>query len=241
MKSSLVSIIAAAALAASATAAIPVMQITANGTGGGSGSSTPTGTASGTPNQYNYTGIIYASSFRASFSLVAQDTTKVDRAVLGGTFTMINTSAATQTFSIDISASTMAQGLASLTGGSVSGTLTGDSTGGSFTSVAGQPIWAAYIKNGATSTTVSTMLNDPYSRSVGANLVASIPGQSFGTPIPSMPAGAMGDAVGIRLRFTLTAGERVDLSTTFVVQSAIPAPGALALAAIASGSRRRRR
>jgi hypothetical protein len=51
----------------------------------------------------------------------------------------------------------------------------------------------------------------------------------------------MGDAVGIRLRFTLTAGERVDLSTTFVVQSAIPAPGALALAAIASGSRRRRR
>lgn len=240
MKFSLVSMIAAATLAASATAAIPVMQITATGTGGGSGSSTPTGTVSGTPNQYNYNGIIYASSFRASFSLVAQDTSKVDRAVLGGTFTMINTSAATQTFSIDISASTMAQGLSSLTGGSVSGTLTGDATGGSFTSVAGQPIWAAYVKNGATSTTVSTMLNDPYSRSVGANLVASIPGQSFGTPIPSMPSVAMGDAVGIRLRFTLTAGERVDLSTTFVVQS-VPAPGALALAAIASGSRRRRR
>jgi hypothetical protein len=240
MKSSLVSIIAAATLAASATAAIPVLQVTATGSGGGSGSITPPGAANGTPNQYSYTDVIYASSFRASFSLVAQDTTKVDRAVLGGTFTMINTSAATQTFSIDISASTMAQGLASLTGGSVSGTLTGNANGGTFSSVAGQPIWAAYIKNGATSTTVSTMLNDPYSRSVGANLVASIPGQSFGTPIPSMPAGAMGDAVGIRLRFTLTAGERVDLSTTFVVQS-VPAPGALALAAIASGSRRRRR
>ena len=241
MKFSLVSTIAAAAIAASASAAIPVMQITATGTGGGSGSSTPTGTASGTPNQYNYNDIIYATSFRASFSLVAQDTSKVDRAVLGGTFTMINTSASTQSFSVDISAGTIAQGLASLAGGSVSGTLTGDGTAGSFSSVSGQPIWSAYIKNGATSTTVATMLNDPYSRSVGANLVASIPGQSFGTPIPSMPAGAMGDAVGIRLRFTLTAGERVDLSTTFVVQSVVPAPGARARMAVAAGCRRRRR
>ena len=241
MKFSLVSTIAAAALAASASAAIPVMQITASGSGGGSGSSTPVGTTSATPNQYNYTGIIYATSFRASFSLVAQDTSKVDRAVIGGTFTMINTSASTQSFDVNISASTVAQGLASLTGGSVSGTLTGDGTAGSFSSVAGQPIWQAYIKNGANTTNVNSLLNDPYSKAVGANLVASIPGASFGTPIPSMPSVAMGDAVGIRLRFTLTAGERVDLSTTFVVQSAVPAPGALGLAAIAAGSRRRRR
>jgi MYXO-CTERM domain-containing protein len=71
-------------------------------------------------------------------------------------------------------------------------------------------------------------------------MVASIPGQSFGTPIPNLPSIAMGDAVALRLVFQLGAGDSLDLTTAFVVQ-AVPAPGAVAMLAIAGLRARRRR
>jgi MYXO-CTERM domain-containing protein len=62
---------------------------------------------------------------------------------------------------------------------------------------------------------------------------------SFGTPIPSQPYGAINSTMAIRYEFSLTAGDSVSLAGSFV---AVPGPGAVALLGVAGlVSRRRRR
>ena len=240
MRLNVISTLAAATLAGSALAGIPIMQVAVSSSSGSSGTAIPVGTPSGAPNQYSYSGVVSAAGFVSNFNLVAVDTTASSRAVLGGQFSITNTAATVQTFTVDISASTLGQGPSSLTGGSVSGVLTGNGDGGFFGSTGGQSIWNAYIRSGGTDNLISSLLNSPYSVTSAANMVASIPGQSFGTPIPNLPSIAMGDAVALRLVFQLGAGDSVDLTTAFVVQ-AVPAPGAVAVLAIAGLRNRRRR
>ena len=232
--------IVAGVIAGSAFAGIPTMQISVNSSGGFSGTASPVGSPNGNPDQYSYTASINQPGFLSNFSLIAADTSVAGREVLGGTIQLINTSSSVQTFTIDFAASTLAQGTSSLTGGSVSGVLTGSSDGGLFAS-AGSSIWSAYIQTGANKTTIASLLASPYSVTALPDQVSSIPGEAFGTPIPSQPSIAMGDAAGIRMVFQLGAGDQVDLSTVFVIQ-AIPAPGAVAgLALVGAGMRRRRR
>ena len=240
MQFCLASTVVAAAIAGSALAGIPTMQISVSSSNGSSGTASPIGTANGNPDQYSYTATINQPGFLSNFSLIAADTSVAGREVLGGSIQLINTSSSVQTFTIDFAASTLAQGTSSLTGGSVSGVLTGSSDGGLFAS-AGSSIWSAYIRTGATTTTIASLLASPYSVTALPDQVSSIPGEAFGTPIPSQPSIAMGDAAGIRMVFQLGAGDQVDLSTVFVVQ-AVPAPGAVAgLALVGVGMRRRRR
>jgi hypothetical protein len=240
MQFCLASTVVAAAIAGSALAGIPTMQISVSSSNGSSGTASPIGTANGNPDQYSYTATINQPGFLSNFSLIAADTSVAGREVLGGSIQLINTSSSVQTFTIDFAASTLAQGTSSLTGGSVSGVLTGSSDGGLFAS-AGSSIWSAYIRTGATTTTIASLLASPYSVTALPDQVSSIPGEAFGTPIPSQPSIAMGDAAGIRMVFQLGAGDQVDLSTVFVIQ-AIPAPGAVAgLALVGAGMRRRRR
>lgn len=240
MQFCLASTVVAAAIAGSALAGIPTMQISVSSSNGSSGTASPIGTANGNPDQYSYTATINQPGFLSNFSLIAADTSVAGREVLGGSIQLINTSSSVQTFTIDFAASTLAQGTSSLTGGSVSGVLTGSSDGGLFAS-AGSSIWSAYIRTGATTTTIASLLASPYSVTALPDQVSSIPGEAFGTPIPSQPSIAMGDAAGIRMVFQLGAGDQVDLSTVFVVQ-AVPAPGAVAgLALVGAGMRRRRR
>jgi len=232
--------IVAGVIAGSAFAGIPSMQISVSSSGGSFGAASPVGSPNGNPDQYSYTADINQPGFISTFSLIAADTSVAGREVLGGSIQLINTSANVQTFTIDIAASTLAQGTSSLTGGSVSGVLTGSSDGGLFAS-AGSSIWSAYIRTGANKTTIASLLAAPYSVTALPDQVSSIPGEAFGTPIPSQPSIAMGDAAGIHLVFQLGAGDQVDLSTVFVIQ-AVPAPGAVAgLALVGAGMRRRRR
>ena len=240
MQFCLASTVVAGALAGSAFAGIPTMLISVSSTSGSSGVASPVGSPNGNPDQYSYTANINQPGFISSFSLIAADTSVAGREVLGGTIQLLNTSASVQTFTIDFAASTLAQGTSSLTGGSVSGVLTGNSDGGLFAS-AGSSIWSAYIRTGVNKATIASLLAAPYSVTTLPDLVSSIPGEAFGTPIPSQPSIAMGDAAGIRMVFQLGAGDQVDLSTVFVIQ-AVPAPGAVAgLALVGAGMRRRRR
>jgi hypothetical protein len=240
MQFCLASTVVAGVIAGSALAGIPTMQISVSSSNGSSGTASPIGKANGNPDQYSYTATINQPGFLSNFSLIAADTSVAGREVLGGSIQLINTSASVQTFTIDFAASTLAQGTSSLTGGSVSGVLTGSSDGGLFAS-AGSSIWSAYIQTGANKTTIASLLASPYSVTALPDQVSSIPGEAFGTPIPSQPSIAMGDAAGIRMVFQLGAGDQVDLSTVFVIQ-AIPAPGAVAgLALVGAGMRRRRR
>lgn len=240
MQFCLASTVVAGVIAGSALAGIPTMQISVSSSNGSSGTASPIGKANGNPDQYSYTATINQPGFLSNFSLIAADTSVAGREVLGGSIQLINTSSSVQTFTIDFAASTLAQGTSSLTGGSVSGVLTGSSDGGLFAS-AGSSIWSAYIQTGANKTTIASLLASPYSVTALPDQVSSIPGEAFGTPIPSQPSIAMGDAAGIRMVFQLGAGDQIDLSTVFVIQ-AIPAPGAVAgLALVGAGMRRRRR
>jgi hypothetical protein len=240
MKFCLSSILAVTALTGSAIAGIPVVQISVTGSSGGSASATPVGSPGGDPFQYSYNSTLPGTGFLSDFTLTATDTTSSNRAILGGMITVINASASVQTFTVDISASTFAHGSSSLTGGSVSGVLTGNSDGGFFASANSNSIWTAYIRASAMNNSIASLLNAPFLVNSAADTVASIPGEAFGQPIPAQPAMAMGDAMGIRLLFELGAGDRVDLTTAFVLE-AIPAPGAVAAFALVGLSQRRRR
>ena len=240
MKFCLSSILVVTALVGSANAGVPVVQISVAGNLGGSASAAPVGSPGGDPFQYSYDSSLVGTGFYSNFTLTATDTTGSDRAIFGGLITLINASASVQTFTIDISASTFAHGSSSLTGGSVSGVLTGNSDGGLFASSKGNPIWTAYVRASSVNYNIASLLNAPFPVISGADSVASIPGDAFGQPIPTQPAMAMGDAMGIRLLFQLGAGDRVDLTTAFVLE-AVPAPGAVAAFALVGLSQRRRR
>ena len=239
MKFCLSSILVVTALTGSAIAGIPVVQISVTGSSG-SASATPVGSPTGDPFQYSYNSELLGMGFLSSFTLTATDTTSSDRAIFGGLITVINASASAQIFTIDISASTFAHGSSSLSGGSVSGVLTGNSDGGLFASANGNPIWTAYIRAGSMNNNIASLLSALVPVTSAAGSTAPIPGDAFGQPIPSQPGMAMGDAMGIRLLFQLGAGDQVDLSTVFVLE-AIPAPGAIAAFALAGLSQRRRR
>jgi hypothetical protein len=240
MKFCLSSILAVTALTGSAIAGIPVVQISVAGNSGGKAIAAPVGSPGGDPFQYGYNSSLVGTGFYSDFTLTATDTTSSDRAIFGGLITVINASASLQTFTIDLSASTFAHGSSSLTGGSVSGVLTGNSGGGLFASAKGASIWTAYLRTGAVNNNIASLLNAPLQVTSGADNVASIPGDAFGQPIPTQPAMAMGDAMGIRLLFQLGAGDRVDLTTAFVLE-AVPAPGVVAAFALVGLSQRRRR
>jgi hypothetical protein len=240
MKFCLSSILVVTALVGSANAGIPVVQISVAGNLGGSASAAPVGSPGGDPFQNSYDSSLVGTGFYSNFTLTATDTTSSDRAIFGGLITLINASASVQTFTIDISASTFAHGSSSLTGGSVSGVLTGNSDGGLFASSKGNPIWTAYVRANSMNYNIASLLNAPFPVTSGADNVASIPGDAFGQPIPTQPAMAMGDAMGIRLLFQLGAGDRVDLTTAFVLE-AVPAPGVVAAFALVGLSQRRRR
>ncbi|MEI6474093.1 MAG: hypothetical protein WCO75_01750 [Planctomycetota bacterium] len=240
MKFCLSSILAVTALTGSAIAGIPVVQISVAGSAGGSASAAPVGSPAGDPFQYSYNSTLSGTGFLSSFTLTATDSTSSNRAIFGGLITVINASASAQTFNIDINASTFAHGASSLTGGSVSGVLTGNSDGGLFASANGNSIWTAYIRASAMNNTIATLLNAPFQVTSAADNVASIPGEAFGQPIPTQPAMAMGDAMGIHLVFQLGAGDQVDLTTAFVLE-AVPAPGAMAAFALIGICARKRR
>ena len=235
----------AASLTALASAAIPVMNLSIQSSGGGSGSAAPVGQAvSGSPNQYRYDSSLFsANRFVAQFTLYAMDTTATDRQSVGGLISVINSSASTQTFTVEFSASTLSRAGGSLIAGSMGGALADNNGDGATFSMGGTSGgWSSWIVNGGTPVQVGSLFSAPYQVSAGPWQTAAIASQSFGLPGPSQASIPMGDAATVRITFELGAYDKVDLTTAFVVQ--VPAPGAFALAAIAgvagkTGRRRR--
>jgi hypothetical protein len=236
----------AAGIAGLATAGIPVMTVSVSSSGGGSGSQTPTGTAvAGSPNQYRYDSsppIFAPGNFVSSYTLYAMDSQAAGRQAMGGLITVINSSATTQTYTVNVSASTFAQAGATLLSGSMSGALQDAAGDGATFAIGGTSGgWAGFINNGGSSTQVGSLFSAPLTVSAAPWMTAQIAGQSFGIPTALSSATSMGTSSSIRITFQLSAGDRVDLTTAFVV--AVPAPGAFALAAAAGlvGTTRRRR
>lgn len=243
MKFEILTSAATLALCAGASAAMADLQFSVSSSGAGSASWSTAGAATGTAGQYRYVGDQRYVGFNATYDLNGNDTSVLDRGFIGGSFGFTNNTASLQTFTIDVTLPTAARGTSGLAGGSVSGLLMADGDGGIF-STAGSSAWNYFVRAAGSSSnaTIASLINAPYSVSAGAFGIASIPGQSFGTPIPGMPTVAIGDAMGLRLVFQLGAGDHVDFTTTFVLQ-AVPGPGSAAMLGIAAiiGKGRRRR
>jgi hypothetical protein len=156
-----------------------------------------------------------------------------------GTFTVSNDSNETREYTVDfILPISPAIPDASFIAGSVSGTLTDSNGNGSaaMSSIAAGSIYTSLI-DGAP---VRTLLNGSafgVSTAFGSTNFGT---ESFGYPVGSLVGPAASTSIALQFRFSLSAGDTASFSSVFIVNP-IPAPGALALLAVAAGCQRRRR
>ena len=140
-------------------------------------------------------------------------------------FTITNSSSATQTFSF-LSTLPVSPAIPSPTvmNGHISGTVTdANSSGSALVSTNGSaPLYQGWIDGGVVGTTA--LYSDPSSWGTG-----TIPYVSFA----SLPGGAVASAIGIQINFTLSAGDSVTLDSFFEVLP-VPEPASAGLVAIAS-------
>jgi len=157
---------------------------------------------------------------------------------LGGNFVVKNNTASTQSFVIDISLpGEFAAGTEWLVGGSAAASMVNLSPDAGRLSSQGA-LWTAAFD----ASTVGSLFSNA-SATVEPFFTGSLAAQSFGSPIPGQPyTGGMSSAARIRVSLSLTAGMEATVTSAFAAQ-VVPAPGALALLALAAatGARRRRR
>ncbi len=107
--------------------------------------------------------------------------------------------------------------------------------GASLSSLGTTAIYTALVQD----TAVQTLLPGDWSFQVNPYMSDASTPASFSNVV--LPSGSATGTMSIRLQFTLSAGDKVSFASNFVVQ-AVPAPGAVGLAALAGiGCRGRRR
>ncbi len=156
---------------------------------------------------------------------------------LPGNYSVVNTTGSTQEYSISFVATLSAPFSSALAGGSLAGSVTdlgGD--GAQLSAVSSSAIYTALVDG----VEIAELLSAPFSASADAFSSASIGPVSFGAPIPSQPVGPVNNNFQINLNFLLSSGDAASFTSDFVL-TAVPAPGALALAGAASVLSRRRR
>jgi len=155
---------------------------------------------------------------------------------IGGNFVIRNNSASTQSFLIDVMLpGSFAAGTEWLVGGSAAASMVNLNPFTGTLSSNG-PMWTASFDG----TTVGSLFNG-VNASVDPFFTGSLASQSFGSPVPGQPyTGGLSSAARIRLSVTLTAGMEATITSAFAAQ-VVPAPGALALLAMAACCGRRRR
>ena len=156
-----------------------------------------------------------------------------------GTFTVSNDSSATREYVVDfILPISPAIPDMSYIAGSVSGTITDSNGDGMATkaSTGGGSIYNAFIDG----TSVRTLLTGASYGVSSAFGSTSFGPASFGYPIGSLTGPGASSSIALQFRFSLSAGDTASFSSVFVVNP-VPAPGALALLAVAGACRRRRR
>jgi hypothetical protein len=145
-----------------------------------------------------------------------------------GTIALTNVSGVTNDYLVAVFLPIFpAIGPTSLTGGSVSGSYTSDSTAGSLSTVPGSA-WYTPLIDG-----LPYLAGQLYphlsSVSAGAFGSAPVPAASFGNPIPSQLGPAVTTSIGIQLHFRLTPGDQASFTSVFVVEP-VPEPSTVVLA-----------
>lgn len=159
-----------------------------------------------------------------------------------GNIVVTNTSASTQTFFLDVALPIGMPLASTLIGGSITGTVTDLTGDGATVSATGDSdaIYRALTDvDGGFNGTLAGSLLVGASATTGAFQSTTIGPDTFGSPIPSQPYGAVNTNIAIRLAFTLTAGDSASFTSLFVV---VPAPGAAVamIGLMGVGGRRRR-
>lgn len=156
---------------------------------------------------------------------------------MAGNFVIRNQTASTQSFAIDILLpGTMDAGTQWLVGGSAAFSMVNLNVDvGRIWSTG--PMWSA----GFDSSTVGALFTNA-SASVDPFQTGALPSQQFGgNPIPGQAyAGGVSNGARLRLNLSLSAGMEATVTSVFVAQ-VVPAPGAIALLALAAACPRRRR
>ncbi|MFO0961516.1 MAG: PEP-CTERM sorting domain-containing protein [Phycisphaerales bacterium] len=153
--------------------------------------------------------------------------------------TYINDTASTKTFDVVQSVYLAGPIYDAVMSGSITATVHDlNGNGAWFTSVGGGDVYQAIVDEES----VRSLFNNVSMYAHGPFQAGSPRTEVFGGE--AVPKGYVSSQMGLRLNFTLTAGDSVTFSTVFqVIGSPVPAPGAMALLGVAglAGTRRRRR
>jgi hypothetical protein len=162
---------------------------------------------------------------------------------ISAAFSLTNVSGVTQEYTVSFSIPIIAQTPLTVIGGSIGLSLTDANRDGVATvSDHFSPIYEADIDG----TPVLSLFSNPYSKSVifaGQTVTAK---DSAGLPGPSLPGPIANATIGITHHFSLTPGDRLSVTSFFVVE-AIPEAGSVTMVSIVlasvagvAGYRRRR-
>lgn len=152
-----------------------------------------------------------------------------------GTFSITNTTASTQTFTVSFMLDSDVQFSQSLMNGAFSGTLTDGNGDGS--AMIGRAAGSAGFYSAYIDTTLAHSLGaNAYSYSGAAFGSSQVGPESF----DPMNGPALSTSIGLKFKFTLSAGDSVSFSSLFNVVD-VPAPGAVVLLGLAGAFGRRSR
>jgi len=156
--------------------------------------------------------------------------------ILASSLGFVNTGDADATFEIAVMLPVSLAPGSAFYGGSIGGALTGNADGGFLSSFdADTSLYNALVDGNS----IATLGDAPFELTSSAFGSADFAAESFGNPIPSLEAAAALESMSIELNFILGAGDAFAVTSNYVAQ--VPAPGAVALLALAGGARRRRR
>jgi hypothetical protein len=233
-------LIASGLLAASSHAGIivPDLTMSVSANGGAAQVFHPGGTSSGGTG-YNWNGSVGGANWGMLFNIDGNTDP-----IITSNITFTNNTANTNNYVIVVNLPVPGIAAPSLMDGSVGGSVT-DANGNGFAqgaALAGSSMYVGLIDGNPVNTTA--LLGFPYAATFagpGTGGTAIIGPSSFGQPFPINGPAVVG-SIGIRLEFSLTAGDSIAMTSFFRVEP-VPAPGALALlglAGLAGGKRRRR-
>ena len=171
---------------------------------------------------FSYNGNVTKSNYQFQWKVTADPDPWVS-----SNYTITNNTLTTNNYSVLITMPISPQILSgSKTGGSVQAGVTDNNGNGATLGQSGVlPLYTALIDGVAYQ---SLLPPGPTSVTVGSFLSGTLgPGQ-FGLPIPSQPGPNVLTSIGIRLDFSLTAGDSATFSSVFVVEP-VPEPATIAL------------
>jgi len=151
--------------------------------------------------------------------------------VVTNSFSVVNLLPETQSFTISVSTVTGSIGApTTLTGGSAQGGVTDVNGDGATLSTSGAG--SAFYTSLVDGTDFVGLYAAPSSVNAAALLSGNLaPLEDFGTPIPSLPAPAVANSIGLRFRFDLSPLDRATGSGVFMVEP-VPEPSSIALAVV---------